>query len=233
MTRSDDEKQPIPELGTSKAEPPEADALQSSTGNWICLSEVLRPDTLSWIAAVGDTVERCGIYLLDFANRPVLFRHGPEHGEALRLIRRVAGFLSGAIFVADDDRSPQDQTVGFPEDPFVLYGWPKLALPDFVEGTQDSTAPSHPNARADDVQSTAIGGLAGKTTRIADLQKKLDSSNLVIGALLRARGLRLEDSIPASSISDLLHKAGVEMSDNKIRALLQEVRDVTERRSKG
>ena len=122
-------------------------------------------------AALYDTVEREGIYVLDPFDRPRKRTGDSEDGRrALKFIIDVYAYETGATDSTGDDHHPMDVARG-PHDLTEIFGWTENVLPVFAQTDDAVPVRKEPTS-------------SGQT-------KKLQSSYLVIGAFASLAGLDL------------------------------------------
>lgn len=133
-------------------------------------------------ATLASAVERFGIEGRDQFGRHGKFKPGsPEAVEALAALAAQYRWEQSDIY----EQSPADDLVEWPESPFLRFGWPDDALPDFSPAG-DSPKRTGAATKADDTLLTIIAALAVEVgidlrtpSATSDLLKLMQSSDFI------------------------------------------------------
>jgi hypothetical protein len=136
----------------------------------ITLFDLLQQHSAADLAA---TVERAGIEGFDPFGRQRRFKSGsPEVLDVLRALSAQHEWEQSDVY----DQSPADHGLHWPDHPFLRFGWPDDALPDF---SSSDTTPKRSGAetRSDDTLLTIIAALAVEVD--IDVRKPSATSDLL------------------------------------------------------
>lgn len=208
---------------------------------WVSLGSVLtRCATRLEYAAVYDAINSGGIFSLDDFNRPRQVKPNAEEADsASRLVLNVWNHEAGNDMSFADVLPPMDGTAGFPDDPFVLFGWPRQYLPNFqdvdaVGSFHDQSLKQHaPSNQRLPILPESDGQFTEKIARVSDMQRRLDTQLVIIEALLSRLGIKRSDRGTAARIREAVEDLGIKMDEETTKKVLDSIKEAVEKRLPG
>jgi hypothetical protein len=209
--------------------------------DWVSLGSVLvKLATRDEYAAVYDTIKLGGIFSLDDFNRPQQAEPGAaETVSALEIVLSVWNHDAGNDLPGDDDRHPIDRSEGYPDDPFVLFGWPSQHLPTFQKVDAAGSLPDDslslfvPLNRRSPALPASVDIAPEKAARVSDLRRRLDTQLVIIQALLSKLGIDPAKGGAASKVVQAVGDIGTKIDEGTVLKVLSGIADAIEKRSPG